>query len=96
MVELPRQVIGNPLKSGVVAYFYNIPTKYRELKCPVKNEPLGSDFAAMKARAKTLNGLFDEWDQTRKGLLVTGAENVPTYGTVDWAVSRISREQGLP
>jgi hypothetical protein len=60
-----------------------VPTKYRAVKCPVSNEPLGADFAQMKERADTLGGQFDERDQTRKGLPVTDV-NAPKYGTVDW------------
>ncbi len=82
-VELPRHVIPKRLVSGKTAYYYNVPTKYRALKCPIANEPLGVDYAKMVARAATLNGLFDEWDQQRKGLPVTGVA-VPKFGTVDW------------
>ncbi|WP_441258965.1 hypothetical protein AB7008_15060 [Bradyrhizobium sp. 521_C7_N1_3] len=83
MIELPRHVIPKKLASGATAYYYNLPTKYRKLKCPVGNEPLGTDFAKMKTRADVLNGQFDEWDQQRKGLPVS-APNAPKYGTVDW------------
>ncbi|WP_407122856.1 hypothetical protein [Bradyrhizobium sp. STM 3561] len=83
-MELPRHVIPKRLASGATAYYYNVPTKYRALKCPVQNEPLGADFAKMQERAKTLNGQFDEWDQARKGLPVSGAPMMPKYGTVDW------------
>ena len=82
-VELPRHVISKTLAKGQTGYYYNVPTKYRKLKCPVENKPLGTDFAAMKARADTLNGQFDEWEQQRKGLPVS-AINMPKYGTVDW------------
>jgi hypothetical protein len=71
------------LASGVTAYYYDIPTRYRALKCPVPNEPLGTDFAAACDKAKTLNGLFDEWDQRRKGLPIS-TPNEPKYGTVEW------------
>jgi hypothetical protein len=82
-VNLPRHVIPKRLKSGETAFYYNVPTKYRKLKCPVKSEALGTDFAEMKSRADTLNGQFDEWDQRRKGLPVTNLL-MPRYGTVDW------------
>ena len=36
----------------------NVPTRYRKLKCPVQNEPLGTDFAVMTKRAGVLNGQF--------------------------------------
>ena len=82
-MELPRHVIPKPLAKGATGYYYNVPTKYRAMKCPVSNEPLGTDYALMQARAKVLNEQFDEWDQARKGLPVTGVM-APKYGTVDW------------
>lgn len=84
MIELPRYVITKQLAgAGKTAYYFNVPTRYRALKCPVPNEPLGTDFAQMASRATTLNGLFDEWDQARKGMPVTGVEG-PKIGSVDW------------
>ena len=44
-MQLPRHVIPKQLAGGKTAYYYNVPTKYRKLKCPVQNEPLGTDFA---------------------------------------------------
>jgi len=82
-IELPRHVIPKRLATGKVAYYYNVPTKYRAMSCPIANEPLGGDFAVMKTRADTLNGLFDEWNQQRRGLPISGV-SVPKYGTVDW------------
>jgi hypothetical protein len=84
MIALPRHVIPKKLASGAIAYYYNVPTKYRELRCPLSNEPLGTDFGQMKVRAEVLNGQFDEWDRTRKGVPVTGGAIMPKYGTVDW------------
>jgi hypothetical protein len=52
------------------------------MKCPVSNEPLGTDYAFASKRAATLNGQFDEWDASRKGLPVTGV-STPLIGTVD-------------
>jgi len=83
MVERPRHVISKRLKSGQTAYYYNIPTRYREMECPVPNEALGTDFPKACKRATTLNGLFDEWDTQRNGLPITGV-SMPKYGTVDW------------
>src|ERR1700739_1464191 len=56
---------------------------YRALNCPVRNQALGTDYAQVEKRAVTLNGIFDEWDQQRKGLPIS-APNMPKYGTVDW------------
>lgn len=83
MVELPRNVIAKRLASKRIAFYYNLPTRYRKLNCNVSNEPLGTDYAVACERAVTLNGLFDEWDATRKGLPVSGT-NEPKIGSVDW------------
>jgi hypothetical protein len=82
-LELPRHVIPKKLASGKTAFFYNTPSKYRALGCPLGSEPLGTDYEEMKKRAETLNGLFDEWDLQRKGMPVT-SPSMPKYGTVDW------------
>lgn len=82
-LELPRHVIGKRLASKNLAYYYNVPTRYRKLQCTVPSEALGADYATACERAATLNGLFDEWDAARKGFPVTGVES-PKIGTVDW------------
>src|SRR5882762_5346719 len=78
-VKLPRHMIYKKLASGHVAYYYNVPSRYRAMKCPVSNEPLGMDYAVASKRAATLNGLFDEWEASRKGVPVTGA-STPLIG----------------
>lgn len=83
-VELPRHVRPKKLASGKQAYYYEVPTLYREMKCPVPSEPLGSDYAVMKSRADVLNGMFDEWNAQRSGLPVSEGTIKPKYGTVDW------------
>lgn len=82
-MKLPRHVIAKPLASGLTGFYYNVPSKYRSMGCPLANEPLGMDFAKACTRAETLNGLFDEWDEARKGLPVSGI-SAPRIGTVDW------------
>ncbi|MEY9529905.1 hypothetical protein ABIF70_011046 [Bradyrhizobium japonicum] len=82
---LPRHVRPKRLKtSGKLAYYYDVPSKYRKMDCAVENEPLGTDFARMLERAKTLNDQFDEWDRARKGLPAAGGKIMPKFGTVDW------------
>jgi hypothetical protein len=85
-VKLPRHVRTKPLASGETALYYEVPSKYRKMKCPVPSEPLGTDYAKAcgdGGRAETLNGLFDEWNDARQGLPVSGIE-APRIGTVDW------------
>ncbi len=82
-MELPRNVRPRKLKDGYTAYYFCVPTKYRTLKCPVPNEALGADYAAACKKAEIFNGLFDEWNTTRKGLPIS-TPNAPKIGTVDW------------
>jgi hypothetical protein len=83
MVELPRYVIAKRLSTGATSFYFNVPVPYRKRGCPVRNEPLGTDYGAMVGRARTLNGLVDEWLDARRGLPVAG-EATPRIGTVDW------------
>ncbi|UPJ78594.1 hypothetical protein IVB16_27490 [Bradyrhizobium sp. 183] len=85
-MKLPRHVIPKVLTSGQTAFYYNVPSKYRNMGCPVPNEPLGADYAKAcgeGGRAETLNGLFDEWMTARKGLPIS-SEAAPRIGTIDW------------
>ncbi|MCK1578581.1 hypothetical protein IVB03_03025 [Bradyrhizobium sp. 168] len=85
-MKLPRHVIPKVLASGETAFYYNVPSKYRKMGCPVPNEALGTDYAKAcgeGGRAETLNGLFDEWMTARKGLPIS-SEIAPRIGTIDW------------
>ncbi len=82
-MQLPRHVRVKRLKSGATSFYYEVPTKYRNMKCPVPSEPLGFDFALAREKAETLNGFFDEWDQQRKGRPIETLA-APKIGTVDW------------
>jgi hypothetical protein len=63
---LPRYVIAKPLASGRMAFYYNLPKKYRDLGCTVPNTPLGTDYTiacgedGIGGRAASLNAAFDE------------------------------------
>lgn len=92
MVELPRYVIPKRLKSGEVAFYFNVPTRYRKSGCEVPNEPLGTDFGKMKERAETLNGLIDEWTDARNGIEVVG-ERAPKIGSIDWLFREYKRSK---
>ena len=81
-LPLPRYVLRKPLKNGVWGYFFNLPMWARKTRCPVHNEPLGTDYEAAVKRAETvLLPVFDSW--------VTGgtSDDVPArakLGTLDW------------
>ncbi len=86
MIRLAEPPIGDIAATGRTAFYYNVPTRYRKMGCVVPNEPLGTDYAKAcgeGGRAETLNGLFDEWMDARKGLPVS-SEAAPRIGTIDW------------
>jgi hypothetical protein len=82
-VELPRYVSPKKLASGKTAFYFAIQKRYKDAGCPVKDEPLGTDYAVMTTRANVLNEQFDEWCDAQKGLPVVGP-SAPRVGTVDW------------
>jgi hypothetical protein len=88
-VPLPRYVISKRLKSAQTSFYFNVPQIYIKAGCPRLNEPLGEDYVAAcgqdgkGGRAAILNGLFDEWDQSRKGAPIS-SEAAPAMGSVDW------------
>jgi hypothetical protein len=95
---LPRYVIAKRLASGRIAFYYNVPKKYRDLGCAVPNTPLGTDYTIAcgedgnGGRAATLNAAFDEWNTLRQGLPVTG-ERAPVYGTLQWLFQEYRRSK---
>lgn len=79
----PEYMTGKPLKSGVVAYFWQVPTWARKRGCPVRGEPLGTDYGAAKLRCdQVLNPQFVAW-RTQGGEI----ESTVAIGTFDWLVS---------
>jgi hypothetical protein len=86
---LSRFVIAKTLASGTTAFYFNVPTLYRNLGCTIPNEPLGTDYTSAcgdhgeGGRAAALNAFFDEWNIKRKGDPITVAR-ISVYGTVDW------------
>jgi hypothetical protein len=70
-----------PLKSGW-SYYFNVPTWARRAGCPIKNEPLGSDYDAAVRRAETvLLPAFDSW---LSGGASDQVPKVAAVGTLDW------------
>jgi len=86
---LPRFVIAKRLCNGATAFYFNVPTLYRNLGCTISNEPLGTDYTTAcgengnGGRAEGLNALFDEWNARRKGGQISAAR-AAAYGTVEW------------
>ena len=91
-LPLPRYVRRKPLK-GRLGYFFDLPTWARKAGCPMRNEPLGTDYAAAVQRAETiLLPAFDAWR--------TGGHRTPQIAMrAAWharlAVRRISRRSSL-
>ena len=50
-LKLPRYVLPKRLK-GRRGYFFNVPMWARRAGCPVKNEPLGTDYDKAVERAE--------------------------------------------
>jgi hypothetical protein len=83
-LPLPRYVQRKLLKDGW-GYFFSIPTWARKpgAGCPLKDEPLGLDYAAAVDRAeKVLLPAFDSWLSGGTSDEVMPA--VPVPGTLDW------------
>ena len=82
MVDLPRYVIAKRLSKGAISFYFNVPVSFRKRGCQIHNEPLGVDYGAMVGRARTLNGLVDEWLDAQRGLPVTGTTDALTWQAV--------------
>jgi hypothetical protein len=81
-LPLPRHVQRKRLKDGGFGYFFNISTKARKAGCPLRNEALGTDYAAAVLRAETvLLKAFDAW---LKGDTSAPSSPVAAAGTLDW------------
>jgi hypothetical protein len=79
----PRYVERKPLKSGAVAYFFNVPTWARKAGCPVRNVPLGTDYDTAVRRAEdVLLPAFDSW--RTGGTTDTATAGAAAFGTLDW------------
>jgi hypothetical protein len=81
-LPLPRYVRRKLLAAGW-GYFFDLPGWARAAGCPIRNEPLGIDYAAAVHRAETvLLPIFDSW---RTGdTTTTKAPAGAAYGTLDW------------
>ena len=81
-LPLPRYVLRKPIKSGGYAYYFNAPIWARKAGCPVRNEPLGTDYGLAVQRAETvLLPAFDSWRCGGKPD-IRGIAAAP--GTLDW------------
>jgi hypothetical protein len=94
----PRFVEVRRLADGSVAFYFCIPKYYCKLGCEIANEPLGTSYEAAcgedgkGGRAATLNALFDEWNNQRKGEPIEQAK-IARYGTIDWLFRQYKTEK---
>ncbi len=78
-------MVAKPLKSGVVAYYWDAPTWAKRNSCPVAGEALGTDYAVAKQRCdQVLNPQFDAWRTHGVEIAVTRG---PLPGSFDWMVA---------
>ena len=92
-LPLPRHVLRKPLKGGKHGYFFNIPTKARKAGCPMRNEPLGTDYDAAVKRAETI--LLPAFDAWLKGDTAASARQPCRRRNARLAVRRISSRSPL-
>ena len=94
----PRFVEARQLANGSVAFYFCIPKYYRKLGCEIANEPLGTRYEAAcgengkGGRAATLNALFDEWNDHRRGEPIAQAK-IARHGSVDWLFRQYKTEK---
>ncbi len=89
-LPLPRYVRRKFLRSGVWAYFFEIPTWARNGGCFLPNEALGTDYDEAIRRAETI--LLPALDSWRTG----GASDLvpkrgPALGSFDWLVAEFKK-----
>jgi hypothetical protein len=80
-LPLPRYVRRKPLRSGW-GYFFEPPTWARRAECPIKKEPLGTDYDEAVRRAETV--LLPALDSWRTGGATDAIPAIAASGTLDW------------
>ncbi|MCZ6774306.1 MAG: tyrosine-type recombinase/integrase, partial [Proteobacteria bacterium] len=82
--ELPKHLRAKQLATGGIAYYYEVPTRWRHAGCPIISQPLGYGLGPAIAKAEELNTAFDGW---RRGDEISG----PRPGTVAWLRRRYEK-----
>jgi hypothetical protein len=81
-LPLPRYVERKATKAGW-AYFFHVPSWSRRAGCPIRNEPLGTDYETALKRAETiLLPAFDAWRSGDANTVMAPA--IAVVGTLDW------------
>lgn len=82
----PANVQEKRLRSGAVAYYWNIRDRYITAGCPLRRCALGTDYAEACRRAGELNEAFEAWKLGAGGPPIEEAHS--RFGTVAWLVHR--------
>jgi hypothetical protein len=81
----PRYMVTRPLKSGAVAYYWDVPSWAKKNGCTLEIAALGTDYAGAKKRCdEILNPQFDAW---RKREEVAPPIDHAALATFDWMIS---------
>ena len=82
----PDYMQAKPSKGGVTRYYWSAPTWARKRSYSITSEPLGTDYAAAKARCDSfLNPAFDSWRTS--GASDEKVHHKVVIGSFDWAVA---------
>jgi hypothetical protein len=80
----PKLMVPKRLRSGAVAYYWDIPSWARKAGCTLHAEALGTDYSTAKSRCDSLlNPQFDAWRLRDADFSVS--KSVP--GSFDWMTS---------
>ena len=82
-IPLPPYTRTKRLKTDEMAFFFEVPTKYRKARCPIQSEALGQDPARALARGQELAKAIQAWR--------SGEPSGPVYGTVAWLIRDYQR-----
>ena len=98
-LPLPRFVIAKTLGGWSDSIlFFRTWKNIASLAARSPNQPLGRDYVVacgedgLGGRAAALNAQFDEWQDMRRGLPITG-EHAPIYGSIRWLFQEYRRSK---
>ena len=89
--RFPRYMRPRQLSGGLIGWWFQPPTWAIKAGCPLKVEPLGTDFELARNKSHgVLLPQFDAWRQSRKGTDVA-IPNGPRLGTLDWLFTEYAK-----
>src|SRR4051812_7121054 len=82
----PRYMVARRLKSGLIAFYWTVPSWAKRKGCLLKVEALGTDYASAKTRCdELLNRQFDAWRKPGD-ITLSPSHTAPAQDTFDWMV----------